>query len=95
MQLKGCHVFKINPKCCVFPTGNNQHACPRYEVQVQQFTKVIINEDASKGAKKERKIIHYFHPHPHANAEREYTRYFIPGAMCDIFLPILWEPIQL
>ena len=53
MQLKGCHVFKINPKFSVFPTRNNQHACPRYGVQVQQFTKIIRNEDASKGAKKE------------------------------------------
>ena len=82
------------PKFVYFQRGrNNEHACPG--AQVQQFTKVIINEDASKGAKKERKIIHYFHPHPHANAEREYTRYFIPGAMCDIFLPILRGPIQL
>ena len=58
------------PKFVYFQRGrNNEHACPG--AQVQQFTKVIINEDASKGAKKKKKkkIINYFHPHPHANAD--------------------------
>ena len=42
------------PKFVYFQRGrNNEHACPG--AQVQQFTKVIINEDASKGAKKKKK----------------------------------------
>ena len=88
------------PKFVYFQRGrNNEHACPG--AQVQQFTKVIINEDASKGAKKKKKKDNTLFSSSSTRKCRYYTRHFIPGRitscseLCNIFLPILKGPIQL